>query len=74
MVPSKASEGLSWLGGGVDESPQTVFPFQREQVGSLETEKGPRLGGEGPWEWQKGVVFLRCPTLPFSFPSGSPHP
>lgn len=56
---------------------QAVFPFQQEQVGSLEPERGPG-GGGGAWQAslagaaaQEGV-FLRLPSLPSPLLPGSP--
>lgn len=58
---------------------QTVFPFQHEQVGSLELEKEAG-GGVGHGSWQaslaacEGGSFPGAPSLPFSFLSGSADP
>ena len=54
-----------WAAGGCPrrgKSPQTVFPLQPEQMGSLEPEKGPGQAGE---EWQRGRSFSGIPFCPF---------
>lgn len=54
-----------WAAGGCrrrGKSPQTIFPLQLEQMGSLEPEKGPGPAGE---EWRRGQSFSGIPFCPF---------
>lgn len=58
---------------------QTVFPFQREQVGGLEREKeaGGGVGqapGRRPWQPVKEAVFRGLPASPFSSSPAAPIP